>query len=950
MQIELAVTLFAAFAAFAQAQEGSSAPPTVVRSIGVADLLAKQSGGDAARTLDLGTDDLSRLLQALATARVEGGEGVFAFDRVTGGDAPLEWRLLVRAPAEDATPHGELWLPAHDRDRVSGKLARVEFTLPADAHVVSDADFEAATKRHAALLVHLGVAGQPLFAALAEGAPPDAPSLPRTGEEWYFTRPIAAAAPGGDDEFDRSFELFSGGRALQENLQVDRARTMEAGAATIAVSSIEGITIAPIDWKSRLGADAVVIEPLALWVPADQIYAGFGSFAALVGLLDELAARGDSLIHLLEPRSEDARSRARLERQLCLSTDALARLLGPAVVRSVAVTASDPYLREGSDVTLLFDCAATEPLLLRLALGFGAAKTSVAGCSEIASDHAGVAIRGLVAPDRSVSSFLAVCGDVVLLGNSRPAIERLIDAHAGALPVGTLGASDEFRFFRARYPFGASADGADRRALLVLSDPFLRRFCGPAWRIGESRRLRCAAVAARLEGLRAAGATADAATLAAQQGLACPCDADATWQFVAGGARCSVHGGAGFLTPVSELPIALVSATEKSAYVQFRQRYQQYWRQYFDPIALSIDAGDPLRLDLTVMPLIEGTDYDELRDFAVGGGLLGPQDGDAHAGTLLHGISHVNPKSRPIHDLQSFTKSFRGDTADGFSWLGNSLEWFVEDGPFWDGLAQAVAADRTATYDYFFEHLAELPLALSFPVRNPLTFAAFVTSLRAFAESTLPNTMRWETRTHEGMDYVVITPDPRGSLPAGEGEAKLQVCYGSAAGRFFLSPNEELLQRALARAVARVAPTPADQPQPPPQPAWLGEHVAMTLDLARLPLIAQLLGSELSLPELVACYSNLPALETWRQRDGERDPVAAHADAFAVRLVCPAGGDYVYDPELRAMKCTKHGHPLAPHESGDLPATLDGLARIAAGITFEQEGVRVRVEATRKKK
>ena len=109
-----------------------------------------------------------------------------------------------------------------------------------------------------------------------------------------------------------------------------------------------------------------------------------------------------------------------------------------------------------------------------------------------------------------------------------------------------------------------------------------------------------------------------------------------------------------------------------------------------------------------------------------------------------------------------------------------------------------------------------------------------------------------------------------------------------------------------------------------------------------------LLGSEFALPELVACYSNLPALEEWRRRAGVDDPLAAHADAFAVHLVCPAGGDYQLDPELHAMSCTKHGHPTAPREPSRLPAALDGLARVAAGLTFEQDGVRVRVEAARK--
>ena len=945
------------------ANSAAAAPPgasaTIVRSIGVGELLARQGDSAAKHGIDLGRDDLARLLQALAVARVDGGEALFAFDRIAGGDAPFEWRLLVRTSATDPAPRGELWLPAHERDRVSGRLARVPFTLPADAQLATDADFAAAEKRRAELLVRLGVAGQPLFAALAEGAPPDAPHLPLTGSEWLFDEPLGRRSFGGEAEFDRTFELFSGGRALQENLQIDRARSLGAGDATIPVESIEGITIAPIDWKARTGTAEVAIEPLAHWVPADQIYASFGSFATLVRLLDELDARGDSLIQLLEPHSEDARTRERLERQLCIGSDALARVLGPTVVRSVAATASDPYLREGSDVTLLFDCIATEPLLLRLALGWNAARSANGACREVASERAGVAIRGLVAPDRSTSSYLAVRGDVVLIGNSLPAIERLLDAQAGTgdgvRAIETHGASDEFRFFRARYPFGGAAASGDAPALLLLSDPFLRRFCGPAWRIGESRRLRCAAVAARLDGLRAAGATADAATLAKERDLCCPGDPAATWRFVAGGARCSVHGGAGFLTPIAEQPVQRVSAVERENYLQFQRRYQQYWRQFFDPIALSIEVGETLRLDLTVLPLIEGTDYDELRDFAFGAGVLAPDAGDAHAGTLLHFITHVNRQSREMQQLAEFAGALERVPGEALAWLGDSVEWFVEEGPFFDGLEQALAADRTIVFDYLQDHFAELPVALSFPIKNPLPFAAFVTSLRAYVESSLPNTLQWESRTHGELSYVVIRPDPRGSLPSGEGAAQLQLCYGSTRGHFWLSPSESVLQRAFDRATkgaatgAGASAETNSEAGAPPASAWLGDHAAVTLDLSRLPLIARLLGSEFALPELVSCYSNLPALEEWRRRAGVDDPVAAHADAFAVQLVCPAGGDYQLDPELHAMTCTKHGHPTAPREPSRLPAALDGLARVAAGLTFEQEGVRIRIEAARKK-
>src|SRR5262249_52291327 len=152
------------------------------------------------------------------------------------------------------------------------------------------------------------------------------------------------------------------------------------------------------DWKARLGAEKPAIEPLAAWVPADQIYVGFDSFGAMVALLDEMERRGDTLVHLIEPRSEDAGTRARLERQICLSTTAGARLLGPTLVRSVASTASDPYLREGTDVAVLFDCVSTEALALQVAAQWKAARAAVPGCADVEGERAGVKYRGVASP------------------------------------------------------------------------------------------------------------------------------------------------------------------------------------------------------------------------------------------------------------------------------------------------------------------------------------------------------------------------------------------------------------------------------------------------------------------------------------------------------------------------------------------------------------------------
>ena len=58
---------------------------------------------------------------------------------------------------------------------------------------------------------------------------------------------------GGPTDLSNTYELFSGGRALSENLQLDRMiRTTDAASAaeaTVDISKIDGITVSEIDWK-----------------------------------------------------------------------------------------------------------------------------------------------------------------------------------------------------------------------------------------------------------------------------------------------------------------------------------------------------------------------------------------------------------------------------------------------------------------------------------------------------------------------------------------------------------------------------------------------------------------------------------------------------------------------------------------------------------------------------
>ena len=64
-------------------------------------------------------------------------------------------------------------------------------------------------------------------------------------------------------------------------------------------------------------------------------------------MADELTAQSAVVLELAEPRSTSARTFERYQQQLCLPLSGLARLLGPTVVQSVAMTGSDPYFPHG---------------------------------------------------------------------------------------------------------------------------------------------------------------------------------------------------------------------------------------------------------------------------------------------------------------------------------------------------------------------------------------------------------------------------------------------------------------------------------------------------------------------------------------------------------------------------------------------------------------------------
>ena len=119
----------------------------------------------------------------------------------------------------------------------------------------------------------------------------------------------------------------------------------------------------------------------------------------------------------------------------------LARLLGPHVAKSVALTGSDPFFPTGTDVAVLFETPQPAVLenLLMARIGLAAAKQQ-GRPSRSKGEVDGLAYRGVRSPDRSISSYVARLDGAVVVTNSLYQLGRLAEVAQGQVEVDRLAA------------------------------------------------------------------------------------------------------------------------------------------------------------------------------------------------------------------------------------------------------------------------------------------------------------------------------------------------------------------------------------------------------------------------------------------------------------------------------------------------------------------------------
>ena len=808
-----------------------------------------------------------------------------------------------------------------------------------------------------------------------------------------LVRSLARTDHAGDDpRRDDLFDLFTDAHAVHESLQLAtmRGRHLPSIEQWPKVASLPGPTVRSHPFATMLGERRPDVSRLSCSVPADNYFVEFRSFAQLLDVVDAGDPWSSHLLHQATNQATSHDVGPRLQRQLAVRSDRLLRPLYDDAVAAVAMTGSDLYLREGSDVTLLFELK--QPALFR-------ARMNDFLADALASHPDAVRTEGklldvdyvhVATDDRTVHVFAAdPAPDLHVRSNSRVGLQRVLAAIAGRSADGRevrrLGETDEFRYMRTLMPHGAPME----HGFVYLSVPFLRRIVGPTVKLTEARRLGCYSLLRVIGNAALLHRTERGAAPASLQDLdthfvpgrfgdaTLHCPDGGTYRLTADGQRgvCSRHGCVDALVPCVEIPVAEVDKVEAAAYRRFVAQYDDYWQQFAPPFAVRVHA-DPMRhrLETVVLPWLDNSVYTWLAESVASE----PRSLDAMAGparSVFRVTGHLAPEAiwrTLVAAIPSVNTEQIGSDRAG-----------VDDAVLWDFVRHVLTGhvalhvcDSVPTFDLSLpEFLGEnvnwsadllfgswlaraVPLVVSL---NAPVHACLGVRDEAAADSFLARIDAWMAKVARRprirewfdlrFDFAVVTDRNGRTVRSASyewGPIRWRVHWTRIGSVLHVTTRRETLD---------------DLAAPPPGPAVTG-HVMLQMRPENWVTVRE--SFQLGWADNVrrACLDNLGtlaavgrALHTMPEGQARDARMAELARSLhGVHLRCPEAGAYHLRtaPDGCTVECAVHGTLRAPRQpatllpNGALGKLLDGFGGLRATLTFLPEGLRAVLEIDRR--
>jgi hypothetical protein len=529
-------------------------------------------------------------------------------------------------------------------------------------------------------------------------------------------------------------------------------------------------------------------------------------------------------------------------------------------------------------------------------------------------------------------------------------------------------------------------DSAEEDVFIYLSDPFIRRILGPRVKLAERRRLigrthlrtlGFAAVLYQAQFGRAAKSIDELVDArCAPQGFK---DGSTTSPF--GGtyslsddgltATCSVLGTADALTPISELKLDEVTPNEAEQYRVFVTEYEQYWRQYFDPIAIRIQATpERYRAETIVLPLINNSLYQRLA--ATVGGEPGDLESLPVPESNIGSVAvHLNKESLrksteemiDVAPALIFNNGPRPPDVGGLirEGLGDTVSFNICDSnPLFDlNLTQFGAmmfrfggVDRDAAPIGMMIASLTSPVYMAIPVKKAEVVDEFLADVDRH--------LSIMARQDWGPGFFEVQPDYY-LIDTKEGEPAIRVMavrLGPATWRFFwarigdglyIASRKEILDEIAARDA-----TPRREPSPSSYAHILlrarPDHWKKVMDMYRLSWAesARRVGvdnvSRISL--LARSYLSMHPEAAKGDSDTAISGIVQLAQqVHGVRFSLPDGGQYQLAKDRRSVMHSSYGTAMMPHqkaapdEDGELMKAVREFSGLAAELTFLDDGL-----------
>ena len=403
-----------------------------------------------------------------------------------------------------------------------------------------------------------------------------------------------------------AFSILGGRAAVEETLQMqvlDTAERQEESVNAnepIDINSIEGVKVKSHPFKEMLAGKRGGQLELAKYAPHDRFFVYLGKPATIERMLDVgapflasagAAFTGNSLNYGLERR---------YLRRLGMTREQLNTILKSGLIRELALFCPDLFFIDGTDLTVI--AKVEQPVLLK-------------GLFKLLKPAAELSDAIMEMPGAGTSAFVALRGNVLFLSTNRGELKKALTLHAND-GKSSLGQSDEFRYMLTKLGITDKT-----RGYAYFSDPFVRNLVGPKVKIGQLRRvlakrqmehLTARAMLARVDDPKS---TMNVQQLKANGYL--PADwANQDFKLdETGVVHSKTYGTLSNMRTLPTLPVQTITPEEAKAYAEYLQNYSNYWRRFFDPIAIRLDEPVPQQLEVAtfILPLVDNTIYNTLR-------------------------------------------------------------------------------------------------------------------------------------------------------------------------------------------------------------------------------------------------------------------------------------------------------------------------------------------------